>query len=167
MTLWYRPGTTFSSLKFNAMKTSVNEISIRYNGKFKIEQAPKIKSSICAFEIFNSGWDQNYIGVQEQFKVMLLNNSNRVKGILTLSSGGITATLVDIRILYAVVLKSLTTGIILAHNHPSGTLQPSNADKQLTEKVRKAGEILDIKLLDHLILTPNSQYFSFADEGLL
>lgn len=157
----------FFNLKPNAMKTSVNEISIRYNGKFKIGQAPKIKSSNCAFEIFNSSWDQNYIGVQEQFKVMLLNNSNRVKGILTLSSGGITATLVDIRILYAVVLKSLTTAIILAHNHPSGNLQPSNADKQLTEKVRKAGELLDIKLLDHLILTPNFQYFSFADEGLL
>lgn len=149
------------------MKTSVNEISIRYNGKFKIGQAPKISSSNCAFEIFNSSWDQNSIGVQEQFKVMLLNNSNRVKGILTLSSGGITATLVDIRILYAVVLKSLSTAIILAHNHPSGTLQPSNADKQLTQKVRKAGELLDIKLLDHLILTPNSQYLSFADEGLL
>jgi DNA repair protein RadC len=149
------------------MKTSVNEISIRYNGKIQIAQSPKISSSQDAFSIFQSTWDSNYIGVQEQFKVMLLNNSNRVKGILTLSSGGITATVVDIRILYAVVLKSLTTAIILAHNHPSGTLKPSSADKQLTEKARKAGELLDIKLLDHLIISPNSQYFSFADEGLL
>ena len=149
------------------MKTSVNEISIRYNGKFKIAQSPKISSSQHAFNIFESSWDPDYIAVQEQFKIMLLNNSNRVKGIFTLSSGGITATLVDIRILFAVVLKSLTTGIILAHNHPSGNLTPSTADKNLTRKIKQAGELLDVKLLDHIILTPNNQYFSFADEGLL
>ncbi len=149
------------------MKTSVNEISIRYNGKIKIAEAPKISSSSHAFETLYSTWDLNTIGVQEQFKVMLLNNSNRVKGIYLVSSGGITATLVDIRILFAVVLKSLTTGIILCHNHPSGNLTPSAADKNLTQKIKNAGELLDVKLLDHIILTPNNQYFSFADEGLL
>lgn len=149
------------------MKTSVNEISIRYNGKYKVTEAPKISSSQQAFDIFFSSWDHDNIGIQEQFKIMLLNNSNRVKGILTLSSGGITSTLVDVRILFAVVLKSLTTGIILAHNHPSCNLTPSTADKNLTQKIKKAGELLDIMLLDHIILTPNNQYFSFADEGLL
>lgn len=149
------------------MKTSVNEISIRYNGKFNISEAPKISSSSNAFETLYSTWDLNLIGVQEQFKVVLLNNSNRVKGIYLVSSGGITATLVDIRILFAVVLKSLTTGIILCHNHPSGNLTPSSADKNLTQKIKKAGELLDVKLLDHIILTPNRQYFSFADEGLI
>ncbi len=149
------------------MKTSVNEISIRYNGKIKIAQAPKISSSNHAFNILYQSWDQDCIGVQEQFRVMLLNNSNRVKGIYLLSSGGITATLVDIRILFAVVLKSLTTGIILCHNHPSGNLIPSNADKQITQKIKQAGDLLDVKLLDHLIITPDQTYFSFADEGLL
>ena len=149
------------------MKTSVNEISIRYNGKFKLDQTPKINSSNNAFEILYSTWNLDSIGVQEQFKVMLLNNSNRVKGIFLLSSGGITATLVDIRILFAVVLKSLSTGIILCHNHPSGNLTPSAADKNLTQKIKKASELLDIKLLDHIILTPNKEYLSFADEGLL
>ena len=149
------------------MKTLVNEISIRYNGKFKIAESPKISSSNLAFETLYSNWNLNKIGVQEEFKVMLLNNSNRVKGIFLLSSGGITATLVDVRILFAVVLKSLSTGIIICHNHPSGNLTPSTADKNLTQKIKKAGEILDVKLLDHIILTPNRQYFSFADEGLL
>ena len=149
------------------MKTLVNEISIRYNGKMKIAQAPKINSSNHAFEVLYASWNLDCIGIQEQFKVMLLNNSNRVKGIYLLSSGGITATLVDIRILFAVVLKSLTTGIILCHNHPSGNLTPSSADKQLTQKIKQAGELLDVKLLDHIILTPDQTYFSFADEGLL
>ena len=149
------------------MKTSVNEISIRYNGKFPIAQSPKINSSGQAFETLYSTWNLDSIGVQEQFKVMLLNNSNRVKGIFLLSSGGITATLVDVRILFAVALKSLSTGIILCHNHPSCNLTPSTADKNLTQKIKKASEILDIKLLDHIILTPNKQYLSFADEGLL
>ena len=150
------------------MKTSVNEISLRYqNTKILMAMAPKINSSREAFNIFNSVWDQDAIAAQEHFNVMLLNNSNRVKGIFLLSAGGITATLVDIRILFAVVLKSLSTAVIIAHNHPSGSLSPSTADKRLTEKIKKAGELLDIKLLDHLILTPNNGYYSFTDEGLL
>jgi DNA repair protein RadC len=98
---------------------------------------------------------------------MLLNNSNKVKGIFEVSTGGITGTLVDVRILFAVILKSLSTSIILAHNHPSGNLKPSEADKQLTQKIKNAGGFLDVKLLDHLIIIPDGDYFSFADEGLL
>ena len=75
--------------------------------------------------------------------------------------------MVDLRIVFAVVLKSLTTAVILAHNHPSGTLKPSEADKALTEKIKKAALLFDVKVLDHLIITPNGQFFSFADEGLL
>ena len=78
-----------------------------------------------------------------------------VKGIFDVSKGGINSTLVDIRILFAVTLKTLSTAIIISHNHPSGTLCPSSPDRHITEKIKKAGEILDIKLLDHLILTPN------------
>lgn len=149
------------------MKNKVNEISIRYQGNFKIVQAPRISSSFSAAEILLDAWDKNQIGLQECFKIMLLNNANKVKGIYAVSTGGITGTLVDIRIVFAVILKSLTTAVILAHNHPSGNLQPSQADKQLTEKIKRAGELLDIKVLDHLILTPEGTYFSFADEGIL
>ena len=149
------------------MELKVNEIAISYSGKLKISQLPKITSSQTAANLFYEHWDKNSIELHESFKMMLLNNGNRVKGIYMLSTGGITGTLVDIRILFAVLLKSLTTAVILAHNHPSGTLKPSEADKRLTEKIKKGGELLDIKILDHLILSPDRDYFSFADEGLL
>ena len=149
------------------METKVNEIAISYTGNIKAKSYPKITSSGDAASILFEHWDKNNIELQESFKMLLLNNSNKVKGIYTLSIGGITGTLVDVRIVFAVLLKSLTTGVILAHNHPSGTLSPSEADKSLTIKIRKAGELFDVKVLDHLILTPEGNYFSFADEGLL
>lgn len=147
------------------MKTKVNEISLKYQGNQKINDAPKITSSWVAKELFYENWNKDEIGLQESFKVMLLNNANRVKGILEISRGGITGTLVDVRIVFAVVLKSLTTAIILAHNHPSGILAPSMADKKMTERIKQAAAIFDVKLLDHLILSPEGGYYSFADEG--
>jgi len=149
------------------METKVNEIAISYSGNIKAKSYPKITASRDAAALLFEHWDKNNIELQESFKMLLLNNSNKVKGIYTLSTGGITGTLVDIRIIFAVILKSLTTAVILAHNHPSGTLRPSEADKSLTQKIKRAGELLDIKVLDHLILTPEGDYFSFADEGLL
>ena len=75
--------------------------------------------------------------------------------------------LVDLRILFAVILKSLTVGIILTHNHPSGTLKPSSPDVEITKKIQKAAGFFDIKVLDHIILAPDGRYYSFADDGLL
>ena len=149
------------------MKAQVNEIAISYSGNLKTNQLPKITSSQNAAELLYGQWNKNNIELHETFKVMLLNNANKVKGIYEVSTGGITGTLVDLRILFAVVLKSLTTAVILAHNHPSGTLIPSEPDKRLTQKIKKAGELFDIKVLDHLILTPDGNYISFADEGIL
>lgn len=149
------------------MKTKVNEISIRYREKLSMKEAPKITSSQSASDLFYQNWDIDQLYLQESFKVMLLNNANRVKGILEVSKGGITGTLVDVRIIFGVALKSMTTAMILAHNHPSGTLKPSMPDRTLTVKIQKAAEFLDIKLLDHLIISPYSEYFSFADEGIL
>ena len=149
------------------MKAQVKEISIKYQGNFKISQAPKITSSASATELLFEAWNKDQIGLQECFKIMLLNNANRVKGIYEVSSGGITGTMVDLRIIFAVILKSLTTSIILAHNHPSGTLIPSEADKKLTAKIKNAAVLFDVKVLDHLILAPDGDYLSFADEGLL
>ena len=90
-----------------------------------------------------------------------------MKGIYELSKGGITGTLVDIRILFAVILKSLTVGVILSHCHPSGKLQPSEADRQLTAKIKDAAKLFDVRVLDHLIITPEGNYYSFYDEGIL
>jgi len=149
------------------MNYKVNEIKISYQEKLQTLQSENIKSSEDAANLLFDHWDKNTIGLHESFKILLLNNSNKVKGIYELSSGGITGTVVDIRLLFAVVLKSISVGIILAHNHPSGKLKPSETDIHLTQKIKNASEYLDIKLLDHLILTPDNSYFSFADNGLL
>lgn len=102
----------------------------------------------------------------EEFWILYLNNSNKVIHKSQLSKGGITGTLVDVRLVMKQALELGAVGIILAHNHPSGTLKPSLADKQITEKLKKASEALDIKILDHLIVAQH-QYVSFADKGIL
>ncbi|RRA96060.1 RadC family protein [Paenimyroides viscosum] len=102
----------------------------------------------------------------EEFWCLLLNNSNKVIYKFQLSKGGLTQTVVDIRMLFKTVLEHLATAIILVHNHPSGQLLASGADKDITQKIKQAGTTLDIKLLDHLIITA-TDYLSFADEGIL
>lgn len=102
----------------------------------------------------------------EEFWVLYLNNSNKIIQSSQLSKGGITGTVVDVRLVYKDAIQLGAVGIILAHNHPSGTLKPSHADIQLTKKMKQAGDSLDIKVLDHLIITEKS-YFSFADENML
>lgn len=102
----------------------------------------------------------------EEFWIVYLNNSNKVVHKAQLSKGGITGTLVDVRLVLKQALELGAVGIILAHNHPSGTLKPSAADKQITQKLKVASEALDIKILDHLILSQH-EYLSFADEGIL
>jgi DNA repair protein RadC len=102
----------------------------------------------------------------EQFWVMCLNNANRVLSRFQLSKGGITGTLVDVRIILRKALEVRATSLILAHNHPSGNLRPSKADRQITRKVQRAAKLMDIRVLDHIIVN-GSEYFSFADESLL
>ena len=123
----------------------------------------KIKSSLDAVTIL-----QPLLGdlEHEEFWVLYLNNSNKVLAKHQLSKGGFTATLVDVRLLYQKALKLSAVGIIVSHNHPSGKLRPSKSDIELTNKIKEAGVTLDIKLLDHLIIT-EKMYFSFADEGIL
>lgn len=149
------------------MKSKVNEIRVSYQDRINSDFWHKITTSKDAAMLLYENWDSDNIGLQESFKVMLLNNNNKVKGIYQLSKGGITGTVVDLRILFAVVLKSLSVALILAHNHPSGTLKASEADKQITDKIKKAATLFDIKVLDHLILVPNGEFYSFADNGIL
>ncbi len=149
------------------MKNKVNEIRISYREKIRTSKSDAIKSSDDAAKLIYKNWDESTIGLHESFKVLLLNNSNKIKGIYQLSSGGITGTLVDLRILFAVILKTLSVGVILVHNHPSGKLKPSEADKQLTTKIKDAAKLFDVNILDHLIIVPNGNYYSFADNGML
>ncbi len=149
------------------MRKQVSEIKISYYESSIPLSHPKINSSSDAAEVLFSHWEKGTIGLRESFKIVLLNNSNGVKGIFEISNGGITGTLVDLRILFAVVLKSLTVGIILTHNHPSGTLKASSMDIAITKKIKQAAGFFDIKLLDHIILAPDGSYYSFADDGII
>ena len=126
-------------------------------------EKPKINSSKDVFNLM-----QPIIGdlEHEEFWVLFLNNSNKVIGKSQISKGGLTATVVDVRLLFKRALELVCVGIIVCHNHPSGKLEASNADKQITQKIKQAGATLDIKLLDHLIITQKA-YFSFADERLI
>jgi DNA repair protein RadC len=126
-------------------------------------EKPKIGGSNDVFKLMHP-----IIGdlSHEEFWVLFLNNSNKVLAKLQVSKGGMTATVVDIRLLFKQALELFSVAIIVCHNHPSGKLKPSDADVQLTQKIKNAGNTLDIKLLDHLIIAEKA-YFSFADEGIL
>lgn len=135
----------------------------RRRGGEALVQKQKITSSQTVFHIM-----QPLLGElpHEEFWIIYLNNSNKIIQKNQLSKGGITGTLVDVRLVLKNALEVGATGLILVHNHPSGTLKPSEADKQLTRKLKLAGESLDIKVLDHVIITEKA-YFSFADEAIL
>ncbi|PRX53950.1 JAB domain-containing protein [Flagellimonas meridianipacifica] len=149
------------------MRSKVSEIKVSYSEKIPVRLRYKVNSSQAVAEVLYRYWDRETIQLNETFKVVLLNNGNRIKGIYEVSKGGITGTMVDLRILFAVILKSLSVAIILAHNHPSGTLRASKADEDLTHKIKRAAELFDVKVLDHILLAPNGNYYSFADNGLL
>lgn len=106
------------------------------------------------------------IGIFESVVLLTLNNDNQTTGFMKISQGGITGTVVDIRILAKYAIDNLATGIILAHNHPSGKLQASDADKNITKKIKEAMKLFNIQLLDHIILTEDG-YLSFQDEGIM
>ena len=126
-------------------------------------ELPKITSSRDVFNVM-----QPILGElsHEEFWILYLNNSNKILCKDQISKGGLTGTVVDVRLVFKKGIETNATAIILCHNHPSGKLQPSTADKQITKKLSAAGETLDIKVLDHLIVTENA-YFSFADENLM
>lgn len=144
----------------------VSEVELVYKTRVKASERPQIKSSKEAYNLLKSTWDQGKIEYFEQFKILFLNNSFKVLGLYEMSSGGITGTIVDIRMIFSAALKANATSLMIAHNHPSGNTTPSQADKSITKKIKQAGELLDIKLLDHLIITLES-YYSFTDDGAL
>jgi len=156
-----------SILKTFEMEHRVNEIQISYREKLSTLKSLSVTNSNEVANLLFQNWDNKTIGLHETFKIVLLNQSNKVKGIYPLSHGGITGTLVDVRILFAITLKTLSVGMILAHNHPSGQLKASYQDKQLTQKIKEAAKLFDVKVLDHIILAPDGRYYSFADNGIL
>jgi len=147
---------------------NVSEIDIVYKKKVncKVSERPLIRSSSDVYEILLHYWDKDKIDLIEEFKVLFLNRSNRVLQIYNVSSGGITGTVADPRLILAAALKVACCSIMLAHNHPSTSLKPSKADEELTSKIKYAAQFHDIKVLDHVIVSSEG-YYSFADEGVL
>ena len=129
----------------------------------EIPEKPKISCSNDAYKILKLHLEDLRT---EEFWALFLNQNNKVIHIAQLTQGGINQSLVDIRIVFKTALEHFATGIIISHNHPSGNLKPSSEDINITKKIKEAGDVMNIQLLDHLIVTQNS-YLSFADEGLL
>lgn len=130
---------------------------------FQVEEKPKIGGSADAFEILKA----DLLDIpHEAFWIILLNRANRVIKKHQISQGGVAGTIADPKIIFKVAVEELASGIILAHNHPSGNLTASQADLDLTKKLKESGKLLDIQVLDHLIIA-GKKYLSFADEGLM
>jgi DNA repair protein RadC len=144
----------------------LSEISVSYQSIPKIIEPPVIVTSLDAYAAFREFFCFNTINIQEQFVVLYLNKAHRLIGGYKLSKGGITGTVADVRLILSVALKTLATAIIIAHNHPSNNLQPSMNDESVTRKIKKAADLMEIDLLDHLILSVDN-YYSFGDNGLM
>jgi len=124
---------------------------------------PQITSSKDAYHELINWFEEDTLALQEQFVVLYLNRANRVLAAYDASRGGLTGTIADPRLIMSTALKVAAAGLVISHNHPSGSLKPSEADIHLTEKIKGAGKLLDIQLVDHIILS-RDDYYSFADE---
>lgn len=144
----------------------VREIRVSYSHPATIAELPKITSADQAYDLFMQSWDMGTIQFIEHFKMMLLTRSKRVLGIATISIGGTSGTVVDPKVIFSCALKGNAASIILAHNHPSGNVQPSRTDIEQTRRLEEIGLILDLPVDDHLIVSKD-EYFSFAVEGEL
>jgi DNA repair protein RadC len=152
--------------KNNTPFSQVAEITLSYSMHVNVTARPTLTTSKHAYDVFLQSWDMQTIELAEHFKVMLLNRANRVLGIYALSTGGVTGTVADPRLIFAAALKANATNIILAHNHPSGHLAPSTADSLMTRKIIDGGKLLDITVMDHLIISLHG-FYSFSDEGMI
>lgn len=146
------------------MKSIIDEIQISYSTRNR--EKVKISNSRNAYDCLLDSWNKGSIELLEEFKIMLLNNANEALGIYSVSKGGISSTIVEIRHILYIALKTNSSGIILAHNHPSGNLSPSSLDIKFTNQIKEACKLMSLKISDHIIISLDN-YFSFADDGLL
>lgn len=144
----------------------ISEIKLTYTRKVKASERPKITCSQDACNLFRQNWDDLTINLFEEFKILLLDRNNQCMGIVPISQGGVSGTIADAKLIFSSALKARACAIILGHNHPSGNVKPSEADKSLTNSLVKGGSYLGISVLDHIVIT-DENYTSFADEGFL
>lgn len=146
----------------NVFDYELAEIEVSYNHRVSAKNRIRIHGSQDVFDAIHLFWPA--FDHVEYFYVLFLNRNNQILGNYLVSKGGFTGTVIDVRVIFQVALKVCATNIICCHNHPSGSLVPSDADRQVTSKIKDAGKIVDVTLLDHLIVTSES-YYSFADNG--
>jgi len=144
----------------------VAEVRLVYQNHVRPTDRARIQNSRDAYDILKQIWNNETLELREEFKIILLNRANRVLGYYNLSTGGVSGTVADPKLIFQCALKANASSLVLAHNHPSGNLQPSQADIALTRKIKEGGKFLEIQLIDHLIYTTEG-YYSFADEGEL
>ena len=151
-------------MKQKFVESKVCEVAVTYRNKTKASERPQIVSSKDAYNYLSKVYDENTVELREYFKVVLLNQSNKVLGYYDLSFGGIDGTYCDIRHVMQIAILTNATSIMLSHNHPSGNPTPSVNDRRITTKIKQACDILNIRLIDHIIVTRES-YYSFTDKG--
>lgn len=142
----------------------VSEIKISYMNE--VDEKIKVMGSSEVYQVLKENWDLDTIELQEEFKILLLNQGNQVLGIKSMFKGGINTCSIDVRLIMGMALKANASALVITHNHPSGNLNASESDKRITSKIKECCELFDIRLLDHIIMAKNS-YLSFADEGIL
>lgn len=145
----------------------VAEVELHYKHIVNPSERPKVVWSRQAYEVLMQVYNPMTIGHHESFYMMGLNRANRVLGVVKISDGGITGTVVDVRMIFQAALKMNACGIIVSHNHPSGNLMASDADKKITRTLKDGCRLLEIELKDHIIVTPDNLYYSFADDGII
>ena len=144
----------------------ISEIELTYKRKVRASDRPKVTCSKDAYNLFRENWNDLTINLSEEFKVLLLDRNNRCMGIVPISKGGVSGTVVDPKLVFTSALKARACSMILGHNHPSGNTKPSFADKNLTTKLIEGGKYLEVPVLDHIIVT-DDRYSSFADMALI
>lgn len=145
---------------------NVSEVQLIFKNRVKRKKRPHIRTSTEAHAILRTAWDDNRIGLLEEFKILMLNRSGHCLGVSNISVGGVSGCVVDPKIVFATALKANASSIILAHNHPSGNPKPSEHDIRLTNKLVEGGRHLDISVIEHIIMTP-THYYSMGDDGLM
>ena len=145
----------------------VCEVELIYKSKVKPSERPKISCAADTMEVIKSSLDLDDMQHIERFYLMLLNRANKVLGIVKISDGGISSCIVDVKLIFQAALKGNASNIIIFHNHPSGNLRPSQADTNITKKIKDAGKLLDVELIDSMIIDCEGNYFSFANDGIL
>jgi DNA repair protein RadC len=144
----------------------IPQAKITWSHHLKASERPRIINSANSAELLRELWEPGTMEYKETFWLLLLNRSNKVIGAYKVSEGGISGTVVDLKIIMQAAILSHASAFVIAHNHPSGNLKPSNEDLIITKRIREAARIMELQLMDHIILTEEG-FLSFADEGIL